>query len=588
MLAELRIENLAVISRAELLFSPGLNVITGETGAGKTILAHAISLLLGARGGSGLIRPGVEEASIEAVFSASEGFFAGLITEFDIPEDEDLIVRRRISPGGKSRAYLGGRAATLGVLEQITGRLLAFSAQHEQRQLMMASRQLDILDTFAGADLLDIKEEFGLLHDRRSLLVEQIIELGRSSEAQLKEAELLRFQLDEIESAALVPGEDVELEAERRRLLNSEELKEASASLAALLGGSDGGEGLMDALSSALSRLQQAAGVDQSYDEIAARLQTGFYELEDIGRAARAYSGSVDSDPVRLAEIEERLDLLSGLKRKYGASIEEVNQYAEAASKKLALFSDVSRERPRLEKELEAVEAKMTELAQRLREMRLAAAAGLASEAGKHLGDLAFSRCEFEARLAPVEGAGAELLAAGCLRTGADAVEFLISPNPGMPLMPVRETASGGELSRIMLAIKSSVSTGHDGVTLVFDEIDAGIGGATGLAVGAKLKSLAESSQIVCITHLPQIACFADAHFSVVKESGAHTTATSVLRLEGEEIVDELCRMMGSRPGDGKARDHSRSLMQKAAGLSAGARRSKGGGSAARVARRGV
>lgn len=570
MLAELRIENLAVISRAELVFSPGLNVITGETGAGKTILAHAISLLLGARGGSGLTRPGAEEASIEAVFTVPDGFFADLSSEFDIPESEDLIVRRRISREGRSRAYLGGRTASLGVLEQITGRLLAFSAQHEQRELMMASRQLDILDSFAGADLQDFKAEFGLHYDRRSQLMAQIEELGQSSEAQLKEAELLRFQVDEIESASLLAGEDAELEAERRRLVNSEELQEASASLGDLLGGEAGGEGLMDLLSAALSRLQQAGGADDRLDEIAARLQTGFYELEDIGRAARAYSGSVDADPGRLAEAEERLELLNELKRKYGASIEEVNEYAEAAGRRLAQFSDSCQEGPRLGKELEAVELKMRELAQAMRKLRLEAAAGLEAETGKHLQDLAFNRCKFEARVTPLEGPGAELKAEICTRRGADAVEFLVSPNPGMPLMPVRETASGGELSRIMLAIKSSVSKGRDDHTLVFDEIDAGIGGSTGLAVGAKLKNLARSSQIVCITHLPQIACFADSHFSVVKESGANSTETSVLQLGKGEIVDELCRMMGSNPQDPKARDHSRSLLENAARASAG------------------
>lgn len=570
MLAELRIENLAVISSAELFLSSGLNVITGETGAGKTILANAISLLLGARGGSGLVRPAAEEASIEAVFTAPEGFFSDLAAEIDIPSGEDLIVRRRLSREGRSRAYLGGRAVNLSVLEQITGRLLAFSAQHEQRQLMMASRQLDIVDTFAGEDLFGLKEKFARLYDERSLLLKQIEELGKSSEAHLKEAELLRFQLQEIEAVALMPGEDVELEAERRRLLNFKELQEAAASLATMLGGDGGGEGLIDTLSSSLSRIRQAADIDEGLGELASRLEAGFYELEDIGRAAHAYSASVDSDPGRLAEIEERLDLLNALKRKYGASIEEVNLYAEAAETKLARFSDTFQERPRLENELKARELEMAALAQKMRRLRLDAAAALASRTEKHLEELAFSRCRFEARLIPLEGAAPdsdalpERLAAACTRTGSDAVEFLFSPNPGMPLKPVRETASGGELSRIMLAIKSSAPAGQDSVTMVFDEIDAGIGGATGLAVGSKLKSLAGSSQIICITHLPQIACFAGAHFSVLKESGANVTQTRVLPLQEEEIIDELCRMMGSKPEDVEAREHARSLKQKA------------------------
>ncbi|MBE0428354.1 MAG: DNA repair protein RecN [Thermoleophilia bacterium] len=556
MLSELRIENLAVISRADLVLSRGLNVITGETGAGKTILAHAISLILGTRAGGSLIRPGADEASVEAIFKVPPDFFSDIGGVFDIPDDEELIVRRRLSREGHSRAYIGGRATTLAVLEQVTGRLLAFSAQHEHRRLMMASRQLDILDAFAGPQLLGTRERHETLYKRRHELAARLEELARSAEAGEREAELLSFQVAEIESAALVPGEDAELEARRQKLLAAEELGEAAAGLAVLLGRDESGDGFLDALAAAMSRLDKSRGIDTELDSMAERLTAGFYELEEIGRFARSYSETVHRDPGRLQETEERLDLISRLKRKFGASIEEINEFAKKASERLARLTDDGRAKSLMEADLSGIEQEMAALAQKLRGMRNEASGHLERETMKHLADLAFNRCDFRVRLSPVDIP---------VSTGADAVEFLVSPNPGMPASPVRESASGGELSRIMLAIKSSASSESDAATLVFDEIDAGIGGETGLAVGAKLKSLAAGSQVVCITHLPQIACFADAHLSVVKESGLEETATRVNRLEGEEIIDELCRMMGSKPADKKARAHAASLLENAA-----------------------
>ncbi|MHB1389824.1 MAG: DNA repair protein RecN [Thermoleophilia bacterium] len=569
MLTQLRIENLAVIAEARLSLSPGLNVITGETGAGKTILAHAISLLLGARADSGLIRPGADEASVSAVFTVPPGYFADLASELEVPEGEELIVRRRVSRDGRSRAFLDGHPTTLAVLGRITGRLLAFSAQHEQRRLMMASRQLQILDAFAGNGLLDLKEEFGLLFDRRSGIDTRLQLLNESSEAQAREAELLNFQVGEIEAACPVPGEDGLLEAERRKLLAAVQIREAAAALAAVLGGNDagGGESMMDALSQAMSRLAGTAGVDDELDAISARLESGYLELEEVGRAAREYSEGVADDPVRLAEVQERLELLGQLKRKYGGSLDEVMGYEKSASEKLALFQGDAGERPQLERQLAETGREMSRLALDIRARRLEAAGRLERDTAAHLGDLAFVQCGFEVRVTPFPTVGDEdenLPPEAFTRAGADAVEFFVSPNPGMPASPIRDTASGGELSRIMLAIKSSVSTSHDAATLVFDEIDAGIGGETGAAVGAKLKSIAGNSQVICITHLPQIACCAGALFSVVKQSDGDATATTVSRLAGEEIVDELCRMMGSKPQDARARAHAGSLLADA------------------------
>lgn len=575
MLAELRISNLAVIPEAELILSPGLNVITGETGAGKTILAHAISLLLGARADSAMIRPGAAEASVEAVFTIRPGLFGDLADEFDVPEGDELIIRRRVSRDGRSRAYLDGRVTTLGVLGQVVGRLLAFSAQHEQRQLMMASRQLDILDRFGGQELLDLREEFSLMFDRRAEISRQLTELEQDSDARAREAELLNFQADEIEAARLEPGEDEALAAEHRRLLGAEELRGASGSLGEILSSASGEsqEAVLDRLGAALARLEAAAGTDPGLDDLTERLRASFYELEELGRAAREYNAGVESDPVRWREVDERLELIAQLKRKYGPSEEEITGFAADARRRLSEYGDAAGASSRLEQELAALEEEMLTVAKRMSERRREAAAGLAGATTAHLADLAMPDCEFEARLGRLESG------AYGREAGADRLEFFISPNPGMPPTALSRTASGGELSRIMLGIKCAVTGGAarnaapppanpgaatDAATLVFDEIDAGIGGETGLAVGAKLSHLAAGSQVICITHLAQIACYAGEHFLVIKESGPEGTVTEVERLPESRIAAELCRMMGSRPDDPAALSHVRSLIARA------------------------
>jgi len=561
LLRELHIENLAVIDAADISFDPGLNVISGETGAGKTILAHAISLLLGARADSGFIRPAAPEASVEAVFSVPDGCFTDLENEIDIPEGDLLAVRRRISRDGKSRAFLNGRTVTLGILGELTGRLLAFSAQHEQRRLMMSSRQLDILDDFAGHEFSALLDEYRLLYDHRAEMMSRLAEINHDSDAQEREAELLRFQLQEIEAAGLSAGEDLELDAERRRLLGSRELREASTGLDMVLSGNDSNradgsnESLLDSLSQALARLEATAGVDAALDEITEKLKKSFYELEESGRAARDYAEGVQDDPERLVSIEERLDLIGQLKRKYGASIEEILQYAAGAGERLALLTVTAEGRPELQKEIAAAGNELVSLASDMTGIRREAASRLEKQAGMHMRELAFYDCGFEVRLTQTDTA--------ITRNGADTAEFYVRLNPGMPATPLSDTASGGEMSRIMLAIKSAVSAYRETATLVFDEIDAGIGGETGSAVGAKLKSLAASAQIICITHLPQIAACADAAFRVVKNSDAGSTSTEVERLEGEAVVDELCRMMGSKPDDSQARAHAVALLDK-------------------------
>jgi DNA repair protein RecN (Recombination protein N) len=565
-LSELHIENLAVIPDASIELSPGLNVITGETGAGKTILAHAISLLLGTRADSSMVRPDSGEAVVEAMFTVPEGFFSDLADSMDVPGGDEIVVRRRISRDGRSRAYVGGRVTSVAVLEQLTGRLLAFSAQHEQQRLMMAERQMDILDAFAGSVMADYRDEFALLYDRRGEIVARLEEIQEAGEANDREIQLLEFQVQEIEAASLVPGEDAALEQEMARLTHAGELKQVSASLANEIVTGEGDPGLLDGLSQYLSLLGDKSHVDTEVASLAGRLRDSIMELEDLGREAQLYSESVVDDPARLQEVGERLELIGQLKRKYGPGVDEVIAHAAASSERIESLQGAVVDGITLERELAKIDGEMTELALRMRAERREAAGRLEEETERHLGDLSFIDCVFSVRLFEVEGEN-ELTIDLMNRSGADKVEFFTRLNPGMPAAPLKETASGGELSRIMLAIKSAVSADSEVTTLVFDEIDAGIGGETGSAVGAKLKSLAADAQIICITHLPQIASFADTHFSVVKDidRGGGTTRTMVRRVDGKNVVDELCRMMGSDPEDKKARAHAGSLLRKAA-----------------------
>jgi DNA repair protein RecN (Recombination protein N) len=565
LLSELHIENLAVIPSASLTLAPGLNVISGETGAGKTILAHAIALLLGIRADSGMIRPGEEQASVEAVFEVDDRILVELRDSVEIEPGEALAVRRRVTSDGRSRAYLGGRNTTIAVLQQLSSRLLAFSAQHEQRKLMLADRQLDILDSFAGKEFIDFRDEFNLLYDRRLELISQLEALTIDTESRDREAELLHFQLKEIEAADLSSGEDIGLEQERQQLLNAGELKEASESLSQALVAGDEGASMKDNLAGLLTRIQRLAEFDNRIEAIAGRLQDSLHELEDLGRESADYAAGIVDDDSRLKEVEERLDLINQLKRKYGATIEDILVYSETAAGKLEAINSNCDDENVQRQELTDSDNEMLSLAKKMRLIRREAAKQLETETAGHLTELAFNDCGFDVHVAGVEGEG-KLTPELMNRNGADIVEFNVALNPGMPATPLKQTASGGELSRIMLAIKSAVSAHADTETLVFDEIDAGIGGETGSAVGAKLKALAANSQVICITHLPQIACFADAHFSVVKSSGSEgVTETNVTLVEGDEVVDELCRMMGSNPGDIEARAHADSLLNKAA-----------------------
>jgi DNA repair protein RecN (Recombination protein N) len=551
-LLELRVENLLLIERAELRLGPGLTVLTGETGAGKTVLAHALDLLLGGRARPGIVRPGAAEAYVEGVFELPDALRAALGER--LPADaEELVLARRVSSEGRTRAYLGGRSATVADLRDVGSELIAFYGQHEHRKLMLASAQLEILDGFCGAEHLERRAGFAAVFARARALEASLVELRERAGARERELDLLQFELSEIEAAAPDEAEEEALLAARSRLRHVEALRAAAVGAAEAVSSSDGEGGAALLLAAGGSALDGVAGVDAGLDALAERWRALQYEADDLGAELRRYAEALEAEPGALDAAEERLAMLERLKRKHGGTIALVLAHAARCRERR---DELAGAEVALEEATAALEAARAELAARadeLRAARAAAARRLAAAVRERLADLAMAGASFEIALEPREPGP----------SGADTVEFLIAPNAGVPAGPLREIASGGELSRVMLALMGAANA-RGAAALVFDEVDAGIGGHTARAVGAQLRALAEGRQVVCITHLPQIASLAARHYSIAKDPRAEPARTTVTPLEGPAVVAELVRMLGADADDVAARRHAKELLKAA------------------------
>ena len=572
MLHELRVENLLLIERAELRLGPGLNALTGETGAGKTVLAHALDLLLGGKPRPGIVRPGAAEAYVEGVFALPDALREAL-GERIAPDADEVVLARRVSAEGRTRAYLGGRSATAADLRDVGGVLLSFYGQHEHRKLTLASAQLDILDGFCGPDQADRRAACAEAYAEARAAEAALEELQARAGARDRELDLLVWELEEIERAAPSEAEEAELAAERERLRHLEGLRGAVAGgLAGLEGdsagdggattGSDGGASA--SLAAAAAALSALHGVDASLDGLAERAQALAVEADDLAGELRRYGEGIDATPGRLDEVEERLALFDRLKRKHGGTIAAVLAHAEDCARRRAELEGAEEALEDGRARLDAARAALDEAAAALHAARAEAGPRLADAVRERLGELAMEGASFAVELAPREAPGP---------SGADEVEFLIAPNPGVPAGALRETASGGELSRVMLALMSVAAEARDDVgderseavaTLVFDEVDAGIGGQTARAVGEQLRALAEGRQVICITHLPQIASLADRHFTIVKDASGQTARTTVTELDRGAVVGELVRMLGADEADVAARRHAKELLRAA------------------------
>jgi len=546
MLAELSIDDLVLIAAARLEFSPGLNVITGETGAGKSLLAQAIGLLMGQKGGDELVRPGAARALVQALFENG---------------DDTLAVARELPRGGRSRARMDGLLSSAAAVEDALRRRLAFYGQLEHTRLLQLERQLDLLDGAVADEVEPLKAAYGQAFAYSRTLTRELEDLRGAGRDRERELDMLRYQVNEIEAAGVEPGEDERLSVERERARHAGKLLERTGGALALLAGESEAAAL-DGVRVAQRLVAEAALLDESLAPPAARLGALAVELDDLAAALRDYIDGLDVDAAHRDALELRYDKLKGLMRKYGGSADEVLAYLEEARGRLSTLEEFAADEESLVAKVKAAQDAAVAAAARLSEARRRLAPQVAARIQEELRSLAMPHATFVVEVTP-RGEGWD----GLGPSGADEVEFVFGANPGVPPRPLRETASGGELSRAMLAIRGLVTLGDDVETLIFDEVDTGIGGVTAAALGERLRRLAERRQVLCITHLPQVAAFAERQFAIAKESdvGEGTTETVVRLVEGEERLEELCRMLGAPPDDEAARSHAESLLAKAA-----------------------
>jgi DNA repair protein RecN (Recombination protein N) len=559
MLLELRIENLLLIERAELRLGPGLNAITGETGAGKTILAHSFDLLMGGRAKDGIVRPGANEAYVEGVFELPEGLFddpeLAEITERLPDGTTELVLGRRVSGTGRTSAFLGGRSASAPDLQALGSRLLAFYGQHEHRKLTLSSAQLETLDGFAGERHLERRAAYREAH-AEVVRVERELERIRDREGvRVRDLDLLRYELDEIVAAQPDADEEAELATERERLRHAEALRGAAAAALAAVSGDGEEGGAAEAMGAAEVALDATEGVDPALDGLAEAARGLRVEVQELAGELRNYAERIEAEPGRLEQVEERLEVLDRLKRKHGGSIESVLAHAEHCRDEIDAIDGAGDTTERLQAELAKAMRTRTALAGGLSEVRAKAARRLEKRVAKELDQLGMSGAKLEVSLEPhPSGFGA---------LGQERVTFRVATNPGMPVAPLRDAASGGELSRLMLALAGEGAPGG-AATYVFDEIDAGVGGKTAKAVGERLRALGEERQVLCITHLPQVASMAQSHFRIEKSTERGPATATVERVDGDELVAEIVRMLGGSDGDEAADRHARELLKAA------------------------
>lgn len=561
MLVHLAISNLAIISHLETLFRPGLNILSGETGAGKSIIINAVNLILGGRASSDSIRSGADDARVEALFSVpEESSINALLEEQGFSSGKELLIKRNISREGRNRITINGSMATLQVLSRIGQTLISISGQHEHQLLLKPENHLHLLDDFGG--LTGERMELCAVFNRHLSLKENRHRLKREIKEAEERQELTRYQMEEIEKADIRQGEDKLLEEERNRLRYSEELLGIVRDSYHVLYEKEGA--VLSQIALCVKRMEKGAEIDPRVKALRETLGSVKVEIEEAALNLRDLQGSITADPSRLEEMEERLQRINRLKRKYGPSLEEVMRFKEKLSgmienldQKKGVLEKVSQEIDGLEKEIIARAAELSDKRKRI-------AKGLEKAVKDELGLLEMSGTRFEARFHE-DCAGGDALPEDGLKgmrpDGYDRVEFMLSTNVGEEMKPLSRIASGGELSRIMLALKTILARKGSVETIIFDEIDSGIGGGTAEVVGEKLQSLAAFHQILCITHLPQIASKGDTHFLVKKSVADTRTRTTISELTSEERVKEIARLMGGKTISPKALAHAKEIL---------------------------
>ena len=566
MLREVSIKNFAVIDDVRISFRQGLSVLSGETGAGKSIIIEAVNLLLGARASSDLVRAGTQAAELEAFFDIDQGSAAAaVLDDQSISTLDGLMIRRMISSSGRSRIFINSRQATLELLKQVTAGLAGVASQHAHQGLLKEENHLDILDEFAGT--MELRDEVRKLYEQIVPMKMKIRDLKLKLAQGLKEQEFLSSQIDEINDAALLPDEDEKLERKRRSLLNASRIFEAvSRSIHEI---HDRENSLAEQLSFLGNEIERSDPEDEELGAIARRISSVVFDLQDIAGELRQFSSCIDLDPDALESVDQRLDLISKLKRKYGGTLGDVFKAYEAMSDRLGSLDEIRHQIAELESGIQHLLAQIRKKAAELSQYRKKAGKQICILAGKELGDLEMKRAEFSVRLLQYNSDDPDdIITHDGVRIGPSGIDragFFLRSNPGEDFKPLAKIASGGELSRIVLALKAVLSKNRSLETLIFDEVDAGIGGATSEKVGMKLKRLSESAQVICITHQAQIAKYADHQFRIFKEVEKGRTFTRIVPLEDEiSRISEIARMIGGEDITDATLAHARELLEKA------------------------
>ena len=559
MLLQLNIKDFAIIDNLEISFGKGLNILTGETGAGKSIIVDAVKLILGDRASLDDIRSSKDEAVVEAMFDMSSlKDIAGLMETTGLPNEENIIIKRVISRSGKNRAFINNSMANLTLLQEIGSRIIDIYGQHDHQSLTRPEEHIDILDNFGG--LMPLRQEYINAYMEYVSIKKELDSLMADNEKLVERQDFLSFQSREIEAAGLKTGEDAELKKEKEILANAEKLFDAAHSGHDILYASGGS--VLERIGHVLNRLKDVSRIDERLKPTLQTLETAVCQIEDAASFLRDYSQEMSFEPGRLEEADNRLDAINKLKKKYGQTIELILQKKKEIDKELDSIIHHDEKIAELKKAIDGSMDKAAALAKKLSGKRIDAGRILKKKMEQELSDLGMKKTVFEVRIKK------DAFEAGNFNlgeNGMDRLEFFISPNVGEEPKPLAKIASGGELSRIMLAIKRIAATGKIPV-LIFDEVDAGIGGGTAEVVGKKLKEVSKNHQVLCITHLPQIAAYADKHYSVTKEVRGGRTVAEVKELKGDDRIVELSRMLGGVKITDRTREHAREMLENARG----------------------
>lgn len=549
MLLNLTITNFAIIDRLDVQFDAGFNVLTGETGAGKSIILDAFGLLLGDRARPDLVRAGTAEATVEALFDlAGRDDLRQSLAEAGFPVDDELVLRRIVQGGGRSRAYINGSLATLAQLQPLAERLVTMCGQHEHQSLLQRNVHLAILDRFGDLDAP--VRAYREAYQKMQGVARQLERLENVERDRQQRLDFLRHQVAEIEAAKLSIAEEEALPAERLLLQNAERLAALTQGGYEALYEGDGA--VCEVLGRLAADLQSVTAIDPELGGLAETVQRSLYELEDVSTQLRSYLGRISFEPDRLEAIEERLSVLTRLKRKYAPSVSEILALQDRLDNEIGELENAGATRGTLAESLKALSARSSQLGEELSACRRQAAKQLVTTLVGELGDLAMSGASFEVAFTPLSQPGQD---------GLEKIEFMVSLNPGEPRMPLARVASGGELSRLMLALKRLAPDADHVPTVIFDEVDAGIGGVAATAVGRKLRAVSRTSQILCVTHLPQVAAFADHHYRVIKREIAGRTLAAMEPLAGDERVREMARMLGGAQVTEQSLLHAKELI---------------------------